>query len=250
MNQYYTNTAELKNSVTKEYVFLIDIMGTKNCMMESFERSANFILRLHSCVIDVVRRLCTDSRNHGKIRYYPIMDGIYLTSPDLSLMTEAVRKVFTNLAYVMTKQKNPMHQFLVRGVIAYGDICHGHNVSDKVCSGLAGMYSYKNNLLMGLPMIQAYSSESSAAPFGVFIHESARLVNGLQGSKFRWWSRKDTSADGLIPALASSINSYFDWCQDNYLSINMDLTKISRYRNLVSQYFSTARSTLSTSVSA
>lgn len=47
------NTAQFKSS--KEYVCWIDIMGTKNTMSESFQKAANFILKFHSCVVDVIK---------------------------------------------------------------------------------------------------------------------------------------------------------------------------------------------------
>ena len=35
--------------------------------------------------------------------------------------------------------------------------------------------------MCGLPMIQAFTAEYTAPPFGVYIHESARNPAGLQG---------------------------------------------------------------------
>ena len=38
------------------YVCWLDIMGTKNSMSESFEKSANFILRFHSAILNAKKR--------------------------------------------------------------------------------------------------------------------------------------------------------------------------------------------------
>lgn len=234
---YTVNTKELKKSVSKEYVCFIDIMGTQNCMRTSFERAANFIMRLHCCVTEV-----TDSLNKGRrqnlLSLYPIMDGVYLTSSDPELLLSAIRRVFDKLAQIQVHFAEPQKLFIVRGAITYGDITHGKAISVEVCPHLAACANgYNDKLLFGLPMIQAYNAEHTAPPFGIYIHESARNINYLQGRFFYWWNHGTHPQPPLVQALHTQLDSYFDWCEKNRFALKMEPAKIAIYREQLKEYF-------------
>lgn len=231
------DTSKLKPHISHEYVCLIDIMGTKNCMRESFQRSVNFILRLHSCVTNVVAKVNAKPENADTIRLHSIMDGVYLTCANLGVLLQAVKTIYVKLADVFINESDHKKQFLIRGSIARGDISHGEYITDEVCHELASHPDYIGHLLMGMPMIQAYGKESEAAPFGIYIHESARSYDGLQCRHFNWWGKKEGEVKEIISNLALELHKYFDWCSINTHSLKMEPQKITEYKSLVKEYF-------------
>ena len=82
------DTSKIKCS--KEYVCWIDIMGTKNTMSESFQKAANYILKFHSSVIDIVK-------DEEGVSYYPLMDGIFITTPNNATIRKIIDKITANL---------------------------------------------------------------------------------------------------------------------------------------------------------
>lgn len=232
--QISVNTKELMPDIKKEYICWIDIMGTSNVMRESFERATNFILRFHCFVNEAIAAL-TNPRDNQEVKLYPLMDGVYIVTPDLDLLRKIIFLVYDSLtSYFVNTQENK-HRFMVRGSIAYGDLAHGGAINDKVCTMLNPNTDYKGKLLFGLPMIQAYNSESQASPMGLYIHESARSIGGLQGRFFYWWKVNQPSTD--IRRLTKEAGKYFDWCLANIFRLKMDPDKIKRYRAQLTEYF-------------
>lgn len=226
------DTAQLKRVVSKKtYVCWIDIMGTKDTMLESIEKASNFILRFHSFCIKAIK-------NKSKVKCYPLMDGAFITSTDFSAVRTVIASVFKDLAEVFLTEDCFAHQFVVRGAIAYGDIVHGGNITDEICTDIANEDSYKSSLLFGLPMIQAYKSENEAPPFGIYIHESARTINGLQGRYYAWCNE-----ERLRNQLKENLTLYFNWCEkfSNYLKL--DNEKINVYKKKVDEFFSNRNTT-------
>lgn len=81
-----------------EYVCWLDIMGTQKSMSESFEKSANFILRFHTAVLKAAIS--------QKVRVYPVMDGVYVVVKKLDEMRATLDKIMTSLAEVFLAEKN------------------------------------------------------------------------------------------------------------------------------------------------
>lgn len=209
-----------------EYVCWVDIMGTSNTMSESFEKAANFILRLHSAVVDAIA-------SNERIKYYPMMDGIYLASPEWNSLKKALKDIYSSLASVLIHETKNVHRFLIRGAVAYGDIFHGCNIDENMCQNVANQADYKKTLMFGMPMIQAYKSEHYAPPFGLYIHESARKVKQLQGRFFVW---TDRNID--IGILMEKIESYLNWCNNYHNYLEMDPVKIELYKQLNKEHLS------------
>lgn len=95
-----------KMNPSNEYVCWLDIMGTKSSMSESFEKSANFIIRFHTAVLKAAVS--------KSVRVYPVMDGVYIVVEYLEDMREAIDKVMTCLAELLLSETNN-HRFIVRG---------------------------------------------------------------------------------------------------------------------------------------
>lgn len=222
MEDIHINTSKLKRD--KEYVCWIDTMGTKNTMSESFEKAANFMIRFHAIVMEALEGVLDVNR-------YPLMDGIYLTSTNWNSLKKVINKIYSESADIFIKEEIIAHRFLIRGAIAYGQVAHGTAIIDDVCLNYHDKDNYKSTLLMGMPMIQSYTSESSAPPFGIYIHESARQPQILQGRFYAW-----SNDEKLKGKLRLKIHQYFDWCSAyrNYLEISSD--KIAKYKQLNDEY--------------
>lgn len=213
-----------------EYVCWLDIMGTRSTMSESFEKAANFMLRFHSCVIDAVK-------DEKRVHHYPVMDGVYIASPQKEALTKSIKCILNNLSDIFIAEENLNHRFVVRGAIARGDIAHGCNISNEICDIVASLDRYKNTVMMGLPMIQAYTSEHFAPPFGIYIHESARVPNALQG-RFYAWCKNDKKAK-----LRQKIDEYFEWCCSFHNYLEMDKMKIEHYKQMNKEHLTNIQCT-------
>ena len=201
-------------------------MGTKTIMSESFEKAANIILRFHSASLQA-----TSSMTGVKV--YPLMDGIFITGEKARVIKNAIDNIFLKMASIFIEEDKCDHQFVIRASIAYGELAHGFDVNNEVCRDIADNDTYKNALLFGMPMIQAYMAERNAPPFGVYIHESARKVNVLQGRYYLWKGIESQKEE-----LKTKLLSYFKWCRYFSQYLEMDTSRIAFYEELVKEYFS------------
>lgn len=215
---------ELKT--TNKYVCWIDTMGTQNTMSESLAKSANFILKLHAVILEATKQ------RGDSVTVYPVMDGAYITCTNKDDITAVIKRVYTNLYKVFHDEPDFGKRFIIRGSLAYGEIIDGKLLTDSVTTDINS--EYKNSILLGMPIIQAFRSESFSPPFGVFIHESARKFDEsykIQGKTFRWWDKVDGDNIG------KTIIGYFKWCRYNHTLLEMDLSKIQTYIDSVQAYF-------------
>lgn len=218
-----------KMNPSNEYVCWLDIMGTKSSMSESFEKSANFIIRFHTAVLKAAVS--------PKVRVYPVMDGVYVAVKQLEDMREAIDKIMTCLAEVFLSETNN-HRFIVKVALAKGIIQHGSKISSEISPDMAPRSGYKQHLLFGMPMIQAFSSEKQAPPFGIYIHESARMVFGLQGRYYFW--RKDetlSTNNNLHSDLKKELISFLNWEKDHSYYLELEKTKFEEYEKRAVEYF-------------
>ncbi len=218
-----------------EYVCWIDIMGTRNIMSESVSKAANSIFKLHSCVMD-----CIDE--DGDATFYPLMDGVFITSPNYGKIFLIIDKLFSRFADIFLTTPNHEHLFVVKGSLSYGPIMHGCDITDEMCEMMVCNDTYKQFILLGLPMIQAYNVEATAPPFGIFIHESARKYKGLQGRYYGWKYRDDEfnllpNQEEVKQKLMNKVIEYFNWCEQYCNYLEMDENKIAKYKKLAKEYF-------------
>ena len=211
-----------------EYVFWIDIMGTKNSMSESFHKAANFILKFHCAVLRAVE-------NNNRVRVYPLMDGVFITSNDISILKPIINSIFKTLYHLFITESQHAHRFIIKGSIAYGPIAHGENITTEVCEELHKNSDYRKSLMCGMPMIQAFNDEHKAPPFGVYIHESARINRKLSGRYYDWYHKISASE---VKKLRNTIKLYFEWCDKHHQYLCLDPQKIQLYQHLVKEYFS------------
>ena len=215
-----------KMNPSNEYACWLDIMGTKSSMSESFEKSANFIIRFHTAVLKAAVP--------KKVRVYPVMDGVYIVVKYLDDMRDAINKI---MAEVFLSETNN-HRFIVKGALAKGTIQHGSKISSEVSPDMAPRSGYKQHLLFGMPMIQAFNAEKQAPPFGIYIHESARTVRGLQGRYYFWRRDEALSANkSLHSDLKKELISFLNWEKDHNYYLELEKTKFEGYEGRVIEYF-------------
>lgn len=227
MDKIVVNTDKMNPS--EEYVCWLDIMGTKSSMSESFEKSANFILRFHTAVLN--------AEIPKKVRVYPVMDGVYVVVKKLEDMMTFVNRIMTSLAEVFLSEPNN-HRFMVKGALAKGTLQHGSKISSEVSPDMAPKVGYKQHLLFGMPMIQAFNSEKCAPPFGIYIHESARTVKGLQG-RYYFWHRDESVSDNadLQTQLKDALLEFLKWEGERHYYFELESSKFAEYEQRVKEYF-------------
>jgi hypothetical protein len=222
----YFNADKLPNA-SYEYVCWLDAMGTKSTMATSIKVSANFMFKLHSTVLSC----------HGEgISLYPIMDGVYITSPSRSDLENTLRKIFLNLTDNFSKEDDQFHKFMVRAAVAYGPVVHGRGITDEVTTDFTQNTEYRNSLMIGIPMIQAYECEHKAAPFGIFIHESARAFAPAGQLPFtqKWWHWFWKLSDFKPDSFRKDLKKYFDWLDSHKIELDYDPKK---HREMADEYF-------------
>lgn len=236
----YVRTDKGNVLVSNEYVLWIDSMGTKARMSVSIQQSANFLLKLHQAIQKA-------SENKAGLKIYPVMDAAYVTSKTQSEILSFINLLFTILALEFIQQEDPEHQFLVRGSLSYGPIYHAQDLipwmtQDK-SGDKSGDKSYWEKVLLGIPVIQAYSSEEKAPPLGVFIHETARAFSPTGESHLPYVWDIWQECQGVIGDIAlgeklnESVNSYFDWCKQHSLRIDYPEDAIERHKKLWGMYY-------------
>lgn len=209
----------------QKYVCWIDIMGTRNTMNLSLARVSNFILKFHSCIIE-------SKKKEQDIKYYPLMDGVFITCSDLNAMKRTLNTIFGKITDLFCNEETFEHKFIIRGSLAFGEVVDGCDISNDICKEINEDTPYRNTLLLGLPVAQAYENEHNAPPFGIYIHESARQFKNLQGRYYQW-----NNTENKISLLGKKLEEYFQECERQIYSINMNPDKIKVYMELQKECF-------------
>jgi len=214
---------------SNEYICWLDVMGTQASLTQSLHRSANFFAKIHLAALEA---------NSPDITLYPVMDGIYVSSKKKSAIMEFLRKFFRMHAIMFCAERDPLHRFLVRGGLSFGPVVHGRDIATE-CADFGEHTSYRNSLLLGMPMIQSFQSEQTAPPFGVFVHESARSFAESDAMPipcrwYNWWNAEDMP---LIAELRVALPSYFNWALKHSRSIDYPNEKILEHAAAAKEYF-------------
>jgi hypothetical protein len=213
-----------------EYIAWVDVMGTQAAMSRSISKTANFVFKLHTAAIQAP---------HAAVSLYPVMDGFYAASPGQADMMEFLRSVFQSVAEEFNQAVAPLHRFIIRGGLAFGPSVHGRNVPPQASHTLSNNAHYRDSVLLGLPMVQAHLSESSAPPFGVFVHESARSFapQGQQPLHHAWWRWANVQNQATWTALSQTLPQHLDWCSKRALPLGYAAERIKVHKEMVEQYF-------------
>lgn len=238
MSDLYFDNRKLPNP-RKEYVAFVDLMGTRNNMCRSVKDTSNFIFKLHAAVVSAWRKSA-----YTGVFVYPIMDGVYITSQNKKNMEKILTKIFSDLSDVFIKELNLFHKFIPRCGMAYGDIIHGHDVPYQASKVFELDLGYKNNILLGQAMINAYTSEANAAPFGIYLHESAtnRSISGSAAGAFSddwvWYESKLITVSTEIPQkLGDALRQYYQALRDESHPLHYPTERIDEHKHKVKDYF-------------
>lgn len=223
-------------SANQEYVAWVDVMGIGPAMGRSVTGAANFIFKLHAVA----------AKNYIQgITIYPIMDGLYVATADQAAMLNFLKNIFIECAkeFNSIPANQPHHRFIIRGALAYGPVVHGSSVPDNVFTPNRGVNpfgqlpNYKNAIMLGMPMVQAHTSETNAPPFGLYIHESARTFAppGQEPIHHVWW-KWAAKSDPTWKALKTTIISHFKWCQKNSFALEYKPERITVHLQMSEQY--------------
>jgi hypothetical protein len=191
---------------------------------------ANFIFKLHTAALNAPTKGVT---------LYPVMDGFYASSADKGGMLDFLRSVFQQVAREFNREKAEHYRFLIKGALAFGPVIHGSTVPAEASKTIAKFPSYRDSLLLGLPMVQAHIGERSAPPFGVFVHESARSFSSPGQTPIHnvWWKWKDKKNDPTWTDLEKNLIGHLEWCLERAGEIEYAPDRIQAHREMVQQYF-------------
>lgn len=217
---------------TTEYVAWTDIMGARSAMSLSLRKSANFVFKLHEIAMAELHDM-----EAGDIHIYPMMDGFYSVSPTRTQLADFLCKVFRSLANEFVSGNDPRQRFMVRSGIAYGSVIQGYRVPEQAVHSTRIDQKYKETILLGLPMVQAFFAEHEAPPFGIFVDESARLIFP-HGSNEHWY-RWGNSASVLWSRLHDRLEEHLEWCSVHADELKYKPDRIEIHRDMVNQYFGT-----------
>ncbi len=208
------------------------MMGTRNAMSQSLASSANHIGRIHTAIVRAQNR---------DLKIYPVLDGAYITAEKRAPMLEALNSIFRTCAEYFASQEDYERRFLIRGGLAFGPVIHGADISKDCNRDLGENKQYRDNLLLGMPMVQSNRAEGSAPPFGIFIDESARAFSAsntkpLSGLFYKWWN------NDLPTGFAARLEEHFRWASSNSFSIGYPVAKAKEHEEMARQYFNGAQS--------
>jgi hypothetical protein len=224
-----------------QYVGWIDAMGIQSAMGRSIDVAANFVSKLHITVLESLDALPDHQR--GNICLYPVMDGVYFVTNDQPALFRFLRRVFGCLAREFVETAEMRHRFLDRGALACGPVVHGFQLPEGASDVLLNHTRYRDSILVGLPMIQAYLTERLAPPFSIYVHESARAFapevrRPIRATWWRWFATPvDDRWPDLAPQLRDALRDYFAWCEARASEIGYDVESIKKHRLLTDQYF-------------
>ena len=225
----FFNAAHLPNP-TPEYVAWVDVMGTQASMSTSLKVTANFVFKLHIAAIQAP---------HGGVHIYPVMDGFYASSPTKNAILEFLRSVFSETAATFNAEAEHRFRFVMRGALAFGLVVHGNALPAATSPTLAGNAVYRDQILLGMPMVQAHLAEAEAPPFGINVHESARAFApaGTEPLHDRWWSWDNGATHATWSALPAALQAYYTWCEERARRIDYLVERIGVHRQMAAQYF-------------
>lgn len=213
------------------YVLWVDIMGSQGKMLRNVRTASIPLMKLH------VAALAAKKKTFGGIELFPVIDGIYVVSEHFSSIVFFLSDVFRSMAAEFLVLKN-WERSIIRGAVAYGPVILGKECKEG--SLLLKESTYADAILLGMPLVQAYTAERDAPPFGIVVHESVRAF-GQMGERpigtplWRWWTKSKENSK-IAAALLSSLRDYFAWCLSNPVTSGYQADRIEVHRRLADEY--------------
>jgi hypothetical protein len=233
-----------------EFVAWCDGMGTGRCLARSLHQAANSVFKLHSA-FSIARQTLT------AVRCYPVMDGLYVTSPTREDMQEVLKSAFTELAREFINKPGIKNMHMVRAGLAFGPTLHGEDIEDEAFYGSYHGYTttrdmfessslddVRRHVLLSPAMPLAYQAERNAPPFGGFVDDSAKTTphlvegsgGGFRSSLYQWWTGDETTRE-LAAKLYEQIEFYLGRAHTHSVGFQYPRERIERHRALAEEYF-------------
>ena len=233
---FFDNTKLLEPSF--KYVAWLDLMGASNIMSISLSIAANHIGKIHSAALRAKQEGCGDAE------IYPMVDGVYITSSNQDAILAFAKHIIRGLSVNFVLESDPFHCFMLRGAIAYGPIFEGHKM--QLCNKLLEEENiYSQNVIVGPSLANAYNAERFASPFGIWIHETARMFapegeRPITATHWHWWDSKLTQKDydrSLASTLRAHLGAYLQWCKNHSNHLLYKAERICAHCLLMEEYF-------------
>jgi len=220
-----------------KYVAWVDIMGTDSIMRRSIPITANYLGKLHVSALEAWQQL----RHPDRMTLYPVIDGVYVVTDSHQDLMAHLTHMLKSLALEFILTDDPLHHFMARGCIAFGPVWEGSALSETSFA-LRDNPDYTRNILLGPAVTQAHEGESAAAPYGVWVHETARAfgpaARHLSCTHWEWWHRQgDDESVAVARNLWLHLHAYLNWCTANSSRILYPEDRIERHRTIAGQYF-------------
>ncbi|MFH1011923.1 MAG: hypothetical protein V1784_11905 [bacterium] len=218
------------------YICWLDVMGTKSTMLWSIKMVSNFVMKLHVAALE-------ERPPFPEVELFPVIDGIYLCTVNQRQLLDLLKNIFVRLVVSFIVQADPFYRFMVRGALAYCPVLKGEGLkkgSDILHSNENECYC--DSMLLGMPLSQTYEAAREAAPFGLYVHESARAFAPVDTEvipyiHWKWWKHSRFSEPGLIEELKEKLKEHFAWCESHPKTILYDSKSIERHAALAKEYF-------------
>jgi len=215
------------------YVVWIDIMGARAKLLRSVRTAAIPIMKLHVAALTAVRK-----NKKTPLELFPMIDGIYIVSQEADPVRFFFSDVFRSMAAEFLAVEL-WERSVVRAAVAYGPVILGREC--KAGAQILQESTYSDSMLIGMPLVQAFVSQTNAPPFEIYVHESARAF-APAGSKplshilWRWWLT-DKPAGKLARALLKELDAYYDHCAAFPTTTGYAVDRIAAHRRLAHEYF-------------
>ena len=163
------------------------------------------------------------------------MDGVYITSRLVTEMRNLLTYIYRAHTIYLCDTENFKHWFMIRGAISYGSVIHGKDVPYNASTEFATRIGYKEQLLIGMPMIEAYIHERDAAPMGLYSHDSC---NEYIPAQWKWYANLDVKMDfDTIYKFKNRAVAYYNWIDENISDEEYARDRRKFHMGLLKQYF-------------
>lgn len=139
-------------------------MGSQGKMLRNVCTAAIPLMKFHVAAL-------AGKKTPGGTELFPVIDGIYAVSEHFCSIAFFLSDDFRSTAAEFLVLKD-WERSVIRGAVAHGPVILGEEF--KGGSLFLQERDYANEILLGMPLVQAYNVERGAPPFGVFVHESVR----------------------------------------------------------------------------
>lgn len=213
-------------------------MGTSRVLYKSVHYGAVFVLGLH-------RAFATAMQEVNSIKCYPVMDGLYITTPSQNDLRLAVKIAFREMALEFINREGTKNMFMMRAGLAYGPVIHGADIPWDALESGDKLEETKNRVLLSPAMVSAYRAESKAPPFGIiYVDDTAKTFPGLSepedhgfySNLYQWWV-DDDEATIIAKRLYEQIKFYLQKAEVRSVGMGYERDRIQAHKNLAEEYF-------------